>query len=177
MLEAASISKTSDVDRQQSADSPRKCRRADDQVPVTKDGLASRRAIVVSACAARPAEQVCVTALLQDRSLKSADHMLLANYLLKRLRRYFVYSDSIRPPTADFSLSSIPLELRGFRQTKTGQPKLPRFCTLQSLREQIPATLQPLSVAGAPDLSLSLLALQLEARSLRTQQHALLQQP
>ena len=39
------------------------------------------------ACAARSAEQVCVTELLlQDSSLKGADHVLLANYLLKRLR-------------------------------------------------------------------------------------------
>ena len=39
------------------------------------------------ACAARSAEQVCVTELLlQDRSLKGTDHVLLANYLLKRLR-------------------------------------------------------------------------------------------
>ena len=38
-------------------------------------------------CAARSAEQVCVAELLlQDRSLKGADNMLLANYLLKRLR-------------------------------------------------------------------------------------------
>ena len=38
-------------------------------------------------CAARSAEQVCVAELLlQDRSLKGTDHMLLANYLLKRLR-------------------------------------------------------------------------------------------
>ena len=38
-------------------------------------------------CAAGSAEQVCVAELLlQNRSLKGADHVLLANYLLKRLR-------------------------------------------------------------------------------------------
>ena len=54
---------------------------------VTKDGLCQQASHSGLACAARPAEQVCVTKfLLQDRSLKGADHMLLANYLLKRLR-------------------------------------------------------------------------------------------
>ncbi len=52
--------------------------------------------------------------------------MLLANYLLKRLRAILCAIDSIRPPI--FSLSSIPSELRGFlAKRKTGQLKLPRI--------------------------------------------------
>ena len=54
---------------------------------VTEDGLCQQTSHSGLTCAARSAEQVCVAKLLlQDRSLKGADHMLLANYLLKRLR-------------------------------------------------------------------------------------------
>ena len=54
---------------------------------VTKDSFCQQASHSGLTCAARSAEQVCVAELLlQDRSLKSADHMLLANYLLKRLR-------------------------------------------------------------------------------------------
>ena len=54
---------------------------------VTENGFCQQTSHSGLTCAARSAEQVCVAKLLlQDRSLKSADHMLLANYLLKRLR-------------------------------------------------------------------------------------------
>ena len=54
---------------------------------VTEDGFCQQTSHSGLTCAARSAEQVCVAELLlQDRSLKGADHMLLANYLLKRLR-------------------------------------------------------------------------------------------
>ena len=54
---------------------------------VTEDGFCQQTSHSGLTCAARSAEQVCVAKLLlQDRSLKGADHMLLANYLLKRLR-------------------------------------------------------------------------------------------
>ena len=54
---------------------------------VTKDSFCQQASHSGLTCAARSAEQVCVAELLlQDRSLKGADHMLLANYLLKRLR-------------------------------------------------------------------------------------------
>ena len=54
---------------------------------VTKDSFCQQASHGGLACAARSAEQICVAELLlQDRSLKGADHMLLANYLLKRLR-------------------------------------------------------------------------------------------
>jgi len=54
---------------------------------MTEDGFCQQASHSGLTCAARSAEQVCVAELLlQDRSLKGADHMLLANYLLKRLR-------------------------------------------------------------------------------------------
>ena len=54
---------------------------------VTENGFCQQASHSGLTCAARSAEQVCVAKLLlQDRSLKGADHMLLANYLLKRLR-------------------------------------------------------------------------------------------
>ena len=54
---------------------------------VTEDGFCQQASHGGLTCAAGSAEQVCVAKLLlQDRSLKGADHMLLANYLLKRLR-------------------------------------------------------------------------------------------
>ena len=54
---------------------------------VTENGFCQQSSHSGLTCAARSAEQVCVAELLlQDRSLKGADHMLLANYLLKRLR-------------------------------------------------------------------------------------------
>ena len=54
---------------------------------VAEDSFCQQASHSGLACAARSAEQVCVAELLlQDRSLKGADHVLLANYLLKRLR-------------------------------------------------------------------------------------------
>ena len=54
---------------------------------VTKDSFCQQTSHSGLTCATGSAEQVCVTKfLLQDRPLKGADHMLLANYLLKRLR-------------------------------------------------------------------------------------------
>ena len=54
---------------------------------VAEDSFCQQTSHSGLACAARSAEQVCVAELLlQDRSLKGTDHMLLANYLLKRLR-------------------------------------------------------------------------------------------
>ena len=54
---------------------------------VTENGLCQQTSHSSLTCAARSAEQVCVAELLlQDRSLKSANHVFLANYLLKRLR-------------------------------------------------------------------------------------------
>ena len=54
---------------------------------VTEDGFCQQTCHSGLTCAAGSAEQVCVAELLlQDRSLKSANHVFLANYLLKRLR-------------------------------------------------------------------------------------------
>ena len=54
---------------------------------VTKDCFCQQTSHGGLTCAARSAEQVCVAELLlQNRSLKGANHVLLANYLLKRLR-------------------------------------------------------------------------------------------
>lgn len=54
---------------------------------MTEDGFCQQASHSGLTCTARSAEQVCVAKLLlQDRSLKGANHMLLANYLLKRLR-------------------------------------------------------------------------------------------
>ena len=54
---------------------------------VTEDSFCQQASHGGLTCAARSTEQVCVTKLLlQNRSLKGADHMFLANYLLKRLR-------------------------------------------------------------------------------------------
>ena len=54
---------------------------------VTENGFCQQTSHSGLTCAAGSAEQVCVAELLlQNRSLKGANHMLLANYLLKRLR-------------------------------------------------------------------------------------------
>ena len=54
---------------------------------MTEDGFCQQASHSGLTCAAGSTEQVCVAELLlQDRPLKGADHMLLANYLLKRLR-------------------------------------------------------------------------------------------
>ena len=54
---------------------------------VAEDSFCQQTSHSGLACAAGSAEQVCVAELLlQNRSFKGANHMLLANYLLKRLR-------------------------------------------------------------------------------------------
>ncbi len=103
----------------------------------------------------------------QDRPFKGADHMLLANYLLKRCgRTLYTVIPFVRRQI--FTHPSIPSELRGFLINKQGSRSYPDsvLCGCASK----PAALQPLRLQ-VPQPQPQPLALQLVRCEL--QQHAL----